>query len=197
MFTKQCSRCQCTKSISQFYSRKTNKDGLQSWCIDCEKSVHRTRWQNMDSQTKCTKLQKSKKYGKTWRKKNPEWHTWHSMIYRCTNPKSNAYRWYGARGIKVCNRWLNSFEAFLKDAGKKPSPKYSIDRINVDGNYEPGNIKWATRKEQTNNQRNNIKYRDNIKTVNTALSIFCTYLLQEIADLQKEQIQKEKEQATE
>lgn len=81
----------------------------------------------------------------------PEYRSWHAMIQRCTNPKTIRWARYGGRGIKVCQRWLNSFENFLADMGLKPEPKhrYSIDRYpNNDGNYEPGNCRWATWSQQ-------------------------------------------------
>jgi DNA-binding CsgD family transcriptional regulator len=78
---------------------------------------------------------------------------WQQMIYRCHQSNHRAYKWYGARGIRVCEEWRSSFEAFASYMGSKPGPEYSIDRINNDGNYEPGNVRWATRSQQTNNSR--------------------------------------------
>jgi hypothetical protein len=76
---------------------------------------------------------------------------WYGMIDRCTNPKSISYRRYGGRGIAVCERWLSSFDAYLEDVGFPPSPELSIDRIDNDGNYEPSNVRWATRSQQAQN----------------------------------------------
>lgn len=83
----------------------------------------------------------------------PEYSCWLHMIQRCTNPKRNSFRNYGGRGIAVCEKWRNSFEAFRADVGPRPSAEHSLDRINNDGNYEPGNVRWATRKEQQANSR--------------------------------------------
>lgn len=83
-----------------------------------------------------------------------EYRSWCAMRARCLKENHPSYKDYGGRGITVCQEWMD-FEVFLKDMGRKPSPKYSIDRINNDGNYEPSNCRWATAKQQANNRKRN------------------------------------------
>lgn len=87
-----------------------------------------------------------------------EYVAWQNMKRRCDNPRNKSYADYGGRGIKVCGRWRNSYEAFIADMGRAPTDGHTIDRINVDGDYEPGNCRWATRQEQTENRRVNKTY---------------------------------------
>lgn len=88
-----------------------------------------------------------------------EYGSWNNMRYRCLNPNSQFYYRYGGRGIKICDRWLNSFDNFLKDMGFRPEPKekYSLDRIDNNGNYEPSNCRWATASQQQNNKNRIMK----------------------------------------
>lgn len=85
----------------------------------------------------------------------PEHEIWRGMKERCENPNTKQFCDYGGRGISICDRW-GDFAAFIQDMGPRPSPLHSIDRIDTNGNYEPGNCRWATDKEQSLNKRNNI-----------------------------------------
>lgn len=96
-----------------------------------------------------------------------EYAIWSKMKHRCYNPNSTGFEYWGGRGIKVCDEWIDSFECFLRDMGKCP-PKMSIERKDNDGNYEPSNCCWATRTQQTNNQRRNIHITHNGKTQTVA-----------------------------
>ncbi len=83
----------------------------------------------------------------------PEYTAWQNMRARCYRSTLKEYPHYGGRGIRVCARWLHSFENFLADMGTRPSPGHTLDRKNTNSNYSPRNCRWATRLEQTRNRR--------------------------------------------
>lgn len=87
---------------------------------------------------------------------SPTYVSWHSMKIRCLNMKARCSKCHGKRGITICNRWLNSFENFVADVGERPTLAHTLDRKDVNGNYEPENCFWATKKEQGRNRRTNV-----------------------------------------
>ena len=94
---------------------------------------------------------------------HPLYYTWRGMRSRCNDPTHKNYPNYGGRGIKVCDRWLHSFQNFRTDMGDKPTPNHTLDRINNDEGYSPDNCRWQTRKEQAHNRKNSMW--DNGKTL--------------------------------
>jgi len=86
--------------------------------------------------------------------RSSEYEAWRSMKKRCLNPNYKQWKDYGGRGIKICQEWIDSFDAFLADVGRKPEPHLSLDRIDNNGNYEAGNVRWADRTTQSRNRRN-------------------------------------------
>lgn len=103
--------------------------------------------------------------------KSGTYKSWDKMIQRCNNPNACEYKWYGGKGVSVCERWKD-FTNFLSDMGERPNGK-SIDRINVRGNYEPSNCRWASTKQQANNTRRNVKFEHNgeMKTISELADI--------------------------
>lgn len=103
--------------------------------------------------------------------RTPEQVAWTSMKARCLTKTNHNYPRYGARGIEVCDEWANDFRAFYRHMGPRPSPEHSIDRINNNGNYEPGNVRWATPLEQARNRSSNTMVE--IDGVSKPLSEWC------------------------
>ena len=129
--------CDCGKSMVTVLNRLRTGNTKSCGCLHRE-SVIRIR----------------KTHGES---KSPEYGSWCEMVKRCCNKKNKKYADYGGRGIAVCEEWRHSFESFLNHVGKRPSAKHSLDRFpNVNGNYEPGNVRWANQTQQMRNLRRNV-----------------------------------------
>ena len=133
--------CQCEcGTIKSVFGESLRRGATKSCgCLNSETASRRNRE---------TKVTHGQSYG-------PEYQAWRSMISRCRNPSHQSYSRYGARGIVVCEEWQSNFQKFFDHVGKRPSPQHSIDRIDNAGNYEPGNVHWATAKEQGRNRSDN------------------------------------------
>ena len=92
-----------------------------------------------------------------------EYNTWQSMKDRCLNENSPSFPYYGGRGIKICDSWLSSYNNFLSDMGRRKDVSYTLDRIDVNGDYEPNNCRWATKKEQSQNRRSVLELANRIE----------------------------------
>ncbi len=100
--------------------------------------------------------------------KSSEYKSWSEMKSRCLHTTHKHYKHYGGRGIQICDRWLNSFENFLSDMGRKPFPGLTLDRINVNGNYEPSNCRWLSKTAQQSNRRDTVKLTYSGETLSTS-----------------------------
>lgn len=128
-------RCDCGNLIVVKLNHLRNGNTKSCGCLNDEKRTQPKKIKHYESNHKRT----------------VEYYTWISMKQRCYNSKAKNFKRYGGRGINVCDRWLNSFEYFLEDMGRRPIG-HSIDRINNNSNYEPTNCKWSTVIEQANNK---------------------------------------------
>lgn len=133
--------CDCGETITRPLSYLTTGDTRSCGCYRKEVATQ-------------AQLDMAGKHGEAVHSgRTPEYKVWGAMNNRCTNPRNGAWDNYGGRGITVCAEWRNDYPAFLAHVGRRPSPDHSIDRIDNDGNYEPGNVRWATLEEQNGNRR--------------------------------------------
>jgi hypothetical protein len=125
--------CRCDCGTLSTVSTQSLTSGNSTRCLHCRSGGHKIHGHNRNN------------------KPTPTYKTWHTMKIRCSNPKSNRWKYYGGKGVKVCERW-NDFKNFLADMGERPVGM-TLDRINTNGDYTPDNCKWSTYKEQNNNRR--------------------------------------------
>lgn len=126
-----CTKCGQTKSLSEFNCDRRRRSGRRAECRACQQ-----------------------RYNQHFRVRKPLYNIWNLMMQRCYNREHPTFRYYGARGISVCQRW-HDFELFDADMSPRPSRRHSIDRINNDGDYSPDNCRWATPQQQVLNLRSN------------------------------------------
>ena len=138
-------------TVIQLNGRNKHKKAVWECICDCGNHTNVVGTNLTSGGTKgCGCLTGGKTHGLS---RTPEYNSYTAMMARCLNPKNSSYESYGGRGITICDRWLESPKNFIEDVGHKPGPEFSLDRIDVDGNYEPNNVRWATTEQQNANQR--------------------------------------------
>lgn len=142
-------RCRCKCGAESVVRGTALRNGTTKRCASC--GLKRFRFPGRHGHARAGAL-------------SPTYRTWQAMITRCHNPNAKAFKDYGARGITVCQRWRESFEAFLADMGPRPTPEHTIERKKNDVGYEPGNCIWSTRRAQNRNTRKNRRITINGET---------------------------------
>jgi hypothetical protein len=148
-----------------------SRTGCHKWQFQCDcgrivVSISQNVLRGLTQSCGCLHAEISSRPATHGMSKTREYSSWSAMRARCTNPKAHQYIYYGERGITIADRW-NSFEAFYSDMGPRP-PKTTLDRIENDGNYEPGSCRWATRREQRRNRRDTKKVSMHGRTISVA-----------------------------
>jgi hypothetical protein len=136
-------RCTCGQDFVGYFNKIITEEVTSCGCLRL-KMLHKALFKHGESNNK-----------------TPEFNIWNKMKQRCNNPASKEWVNYGGRGITVCKSWQKSYSSFLRNMGRRPSKRHSLDRIDNDKGYYPSNCRWATKREQSVNKRNNliIKYK--------------------------------------
>ncbi|AIX21384.1 putative HNH endonuclease [Synechococcus phage ACG-2014f] len=131
------------------------KRNERMWMCECECGKRKRVAQSKLKQTKSCGCNRGPNSNPNGNNNHPLYTTWYGMKTRCLNQNTGNYMRYGGRGITICEEWRDNFQAFVDYVGERPEG-HTLDRINNDGNYEPGNVRWATSQQQALNRRNNI-----------------------------------------
>ena len=149
-----------------------HKHGGATWLCKCEicgkEVVIRAQCIAEGQKTcsaRCGVTEANKTRAKHGKWQSAEYSAWNGMKMRCTNPNHKHYHRYGGRGITVCQAWMDSFEKFIADVGLRPSFWHTLDRIDNNKGYEPGNVAWSTKKQQARNRTDNVRYTHNGETM--------------------------------
>ena len=147
--------------------RLASPEAHEAYKLKCRKyhENHREELKRKARERYWANIEEARRNSREYARAHSEYGIWKMMIVRCTNKKWKQYADYGGRGIRVCPRWFGTtgFKNFLEDMGKRPSHLHSLERLDNNGNYEPDNVVWSTRKRQCRNRRNNflITFRGN------------------------------------